>query len=83
MAAASMAVAEAALPVEALVTRSRPISRARTKAMALARSLNEALGFRPSSLMNRERSPSGAASRSARNNGVQPIGGDSILVATG
>ena len=83
-AAASTAVAEAALPVEAPVTSVRPISRARCSATALARSLNEALGLRPSSLSSSGcSSPSSRPSRGAATSGVPPTGGPSSRPVTG
>ncbi len=71
--AAMQAIELPALPVEAPATTSAPSSRARVTATALARSLNEALGFRPSSLSSRFSSPAVRPSRLARNSGVAPM----------
>ncbi len=66
------AMAAPALPVEAAATVVTPISNARATTTAEARSLNDAVGLRPSSLTKTLRRPSSAASLSARYIGVQP-----------
>ncbi len=58
--------AAAALPVLAVVMISAPFSWALTTATALARSLKEAVGCRPSSLTHRCFKPSSSAKRRAR-----------------
>lgn len=61
-----------ALPVLAPHSTCAPISRARTNATAPARSLNDALGFCPSSFSSRCLRPVAALSRGASYNGVCP-----------
>ena len=60
------------MPVEEQAMVSAPASRALTTARAEARSFREAVGLRPSSLIQRAFRPSSAASRSARYRGDQP-----------
>jgi len=71
-AAAIPARAAPALPVEAVTIVSALISRARATTMALALSLNEAVGFLPSSFTHSRCKPSFAANRSVLNIGVHP-----------
>ncbi len=63
--AARQAIELPALPVLAPQSTCAPISRARTSATAPARSLNEALGFWPSSFTKRFFRPAVAPSRGA------------------
>ena len=71
-AAARQASEEPALPVLAVATTAAPVSRARDRTTALARSLNEALGLTVSSFRNRWFSPARRPSRSTRYSGVAP-----------
>src|SRR5574340_1735006 len=71
-AAAIPASAAPALPVEAVTVTSAPISSARATTTDDARSLYEAVGLRPSSLIHKFRRPSCLASRSVLYVGVQP-----------
>src|SRR3990172_53779 len=71
-AAAIPANAAPAFPVDAAATVFTPCSSARATTTALARSLNDAVGLRPSSFTYTCLSPSPDASRSARYIGVQP-----------
>src|SRR5512140_1466291 len=66
------AKAAPAFPVEAVTMISALISLARATTMALARSLNEAVGFRPSSLTHKWSRPSSWASTDGVYKGVQP-----------
>ena len=60
------------MPVEAQVMLSAPFSSALTTPIALARSLKEAVGLRPSSFTNRRATPNSGASRTASYKGVHP-----------
>src|SRR5262245_43028770 len=71
--AAIVASEEAAFPVEAHVIRPTPRSSARATAIADARSLSEALGFRPSSFTWTAERPSEAARRGNGTSGVSPM----------
>ena len=66
------ASAAPALPVEAVTTTSAPIWRARATSTALARSLNEAVGLRPSSFTHRWRRSSFSANCAGAKTGVPP-----------
>src|SRR5271169_6555797 len=72
-AAAKHASDEAALPVDAAAMVLAWYSVAFITPTELARSLNDALGLRPSSLIYRSRTPTHSESRSAWYTGVQPI----------
>src|ERR1035441_3221535 len=63
---------EAALPVEAQVIRDAFFSNAFTTPIALARSLNEAVGLRPSSFTQQRATPNSPATLGASYNGVHP-----------
>ena len=62
----------ARLPVEAQAAILNPSWRALVSATDTTRSLNEPVGLAVSSLIHSSPSPSSAASRSARTNGVNP-----------
>ena len=70
--AAIPANAAAALPVLAVVTTSAFCSKALVTAIAEARSLSEAVGWRPSSLTSTLPTPAAAAKRGAWYIGVPP-----------
>src|SRR5690349_18104332 len=70
--AAAPAREEAALPVEAQATTRARRAAARDTPTALARSLKDAVGLRPSSLTSSSRTPAQAASLGADRMGVQP-----------
>jgi hypothetical protein len=71
-AAAKPAKEDAALPVEAQVIRDAFFSNAFTTPIALARSLNDAVGLRPSSLTQQRATPNSTATLGASYSGVQP-----------
>jgi len=73
--AARQAKDEAALPVEAVATTLAFCASARLRTTALARSLVEADGLRPSSLTSNRFTPAAWASRGASYRGVQPTCG--------
>ena len=62
----------AALPVEAQATTLARRERARATPTTLARSLKDAVGFRPSSLTSSVRTPVHSARRGVARIGVQP-----------
>ena len=66
----------AALPVEAQATTFARRERARATPTALARSLKEAVGFRPSSFTSSRRTPAHSARRGVSRIGVQPGSSD-------
>src|SRR5687768_4542070 len=72
--AAAPARDEAALPVEAQATTRARAARARVTPTTLARSLNDAVGFRPSSLTSSVRTPIQEARRGTLVTGVHPTG---------
>src|SRR5271166_3707141 len=71
-AAENPASEDAALPVDAQVIRDAWFSKAFTTPIALARSLNDAVGLRPSSFIQQRATPNSAATLGASYNGVQP-----------
>src|SRR5687768_14320780 len=77
-AAAAPASDEAALPVDAQATTRARAAMARVTPTALARSLNDAVGFRPSSLTRSDPTPAHAARRGALVTGVQPTGSGGV-----
>ena len=83
--AAAPASDVAALPVEAQATTFARRERARATPTALARSLKEAVGFRPSSFTSSRRTPAHSARRGVSRIGVQPGSSDGRLApgATG
>ena len=85
-AAAALPASElAALPVDEQAMIFAPASFALATAMALARSLSEAVGFCPSSLIHSFFTPSSAPRRSASYSGLQPTrsGVSGVLSSTG
>ena len=70
--AAAPASDEAAFPVDAQATTLALRARARATPTALARSLNDAVGFRPSSFRRSPATPAHCASRGASVMGVHP-----------
>jgi hypothetical protein len=60
------------LPVDAQATTLAPRASARVTPIALARSLNEPVGLRPSSFTRSARSPAQCASSGASTSGVPP-----------
>jgi hypothetical protein len=83
MAAAIPANAAPALPVEAVTTISALISLARATTIALARSLKEAVGFFPSSLIHRSGNPNDFLRIGGEYSGVHPESLNGVLKPPG
>src|SRR5258707_15667161 len=80
--AQAQANAAAALPVLAVATTDAPISLACATTIALARSLREAVGLRPSSLIQIEGRRNTFSRRGAAMSGVQPVAIGGILTVS-
>src|SRR4051812_22583563 len=80
-AAAAYAAADAdVLPVDAQITDRAPSSSALATATTIPRSLNDPVGFAPSTFRNSDRSPSDSPSRRAWTSGVEPSPSDTTGV---